>query len=182
MPETRVRSLGLEDTLERQWLPTPIFLPGEFPWTEEYSRFWGSMGLQRVGHIWVTNNFTLTHQALQCLRTSALADGSSSNAPLLNVQMATPSLPLNFWLKVTLSWRLSLTSLKFQRSLFSFILHLLSPKDLLPCIIWHLFLLSFIISIPQQLESMLCNSRIFVFFHHCITRALNCTYHGTGAQ
>ena len=41
MPETRVRSLGLEDTLEKEWLPTPIFLPGEFPWTEEYSGFWG---------------------------------------------------------------------------------------------------------------------------------------------
>ena len=29
MQETWVQSLGLEDPLEREWLPTPIFLPGE---------------------------------------------------------------------------------------------------------------------------------------------------------
>ena len=27
--ETRVPSLGLEDPLRREWLPTPVFLPGE---------------------------------------------------------------------------------------------------------------------------------------------------------
>ena len=31
------------------WQPTPVFLPGEFPWTEEPGRL-QSMGLQRVGH------------------------------------------------------------------------------------------------------------------------------------
>ena len=30
MQETQVRSLGLEDPLEREWLPTPVCLPGEF--------------------------------------------------------------------------------------------------------------------------------------------------------
>ena len=29
MQETWVQSLGLEDPLEKEWLPTPIFLPGE---------------------------------------------------------------------------------------------------------------------------------------------------------
>ena len=28
--ETQVWSLGHEDPLEREWLPTPVFLPGEF--------------------------------------------------------------------------------------------------------------------------------------------------------
>jgi len=28
--ETRVQSLGLEDSLEKGTLPTPVFLPGEF--------------------------------------------------------------------------------------------------------------------------------------------------------
>ena len=28
--ETQVQSLGWEDPLEREWLPTPVFLPGEF--------------------------------------------------------------------------------------------------------------------------------------------------------
>ena len=37
MLETWVRSLGCADPLEREWLPTPVFWPGEFhglnsPW------------------------------------------------------------------------------------------------------------------------------------------------------
>ena len=41
--------LGLEDSLEEAWQPTPVFLPGESPWTEEPGglQFTGS---QRVGH------------------------------------------------------------------------------------------------------------------------------------
>ena len=30
MQETQVSSLGQEDLLEKEWLPTPVFLPGEF--------------------------------------------------------------------------------------------------------------------------------------------------------
>ena len=30
MQEIWIQSLGQEDPLEREWLPTPIFLPGEF--------------------------------------------------------------------------------------------------------------------------------------------------------
>ena len=30
MRETRVWSLGWEDYLEKEWLPIPVFLPGEF--------------------------------------------------------------------------------------------------------------------------------------------------------
>ena len=44
---TWVQSLGQEDTLEKAWQPTPIFLPGESPWTEEPGRL-QSMGSQRV--------------------------------------------------------------------------------------------------------------------------------------
>ena len=29
MQETQVRSLGLEDSLEKEWQHTPVFLPGE---------------------------------------------------------------------------------------------------------------------------------------------------------
>ena len=29
MQETQVQSLGWEDPLEKEWLPTPVFLPGE---------------------------------------------------------------------------------------------------------------------------------------------------------
>ena len=35
----------------RKWQPTPVFLPGEFPWTEELREL-QSMGLQRDRHHW----------------------------------------------------------------------------------------------------------------------------------
>ena len=35
----------------RAWQPTPVFLPGESPWTEEPGRL-QSMGSQSVGHDW----------------------------------------------------------------------------------------------------------------------------------
>ena len=34
MQDTWVRSLGQRDPLEK-WLPAPVFLPRESPWTEE---------------------------------------------------------------------------------------------------------------------------------------------------
>ena len=44
----------------RAWQPTPVFLPGESPWTEEPRRL-QSMGSQRVGHNWATFTHTHTH-------------------------------------------------------------------------------------------------------------------------
>jgi len=41
----------------RVWQPTPVFLPGESPWTEEPGRL-QSMGLQGVGHDRVTKHST----------------------------------------------------------------------------------------------------------------------------
>ena len=35
MHETPVQSLGWEDPWRRTWQPTPVFLPGESPWTKE---------------------------------------------------------------------------------------------------------------------------------------------------
>ena len=35
MRETWLGPLGWEDLLRRAWQPTPVFLPGESPWTEE---------------------------------------------------------------------------------------------------------------------------------------------------
>ena len=35
----------------RAWQPTPVFLPGESPWTEESGGL-QSMGLQRPAHNW----------------------------------------------------------------------------------------------------------------------------------
>ena len=41
----------------RAWQPTPVFLPGESPWTEEPGGLW-SMGSQRAGHDWATKHST----------------------------------------------------------------------------------------------------------------------------
>ena len=48
MQETWVQSPGWEDPLEEVWQPTPVFTPGEFPWTEEPGGL-QSMVLQRDG-------------------------------------------------------------------------------------------------------------------------------------
>ena len=35
--ESKVQSLGQEDPLEKEMQPTPVFVPGKIPWTEEPS-------------------------------------------------------------------------------------------------------------------------------------------------
>ena len=49
MQETRVRSLGWEDTLEKEMATHSSTLAWKIPWTEEPGRL-QSMGSQRVRH------------------------------------------------------------------------------------------------------------------------------------
>ena len=49
MQETRVRSLGGEDLLEKEMATHSSTLAWKIPWTEELCRL-QSMGSQRVGH------------------------------------------------------------------------------------------------------------------------------------
>ena len=49
MRETRVRSLGWEDPLEKEMAAHSSSLAWRIPWTEEPGRL-QSMGSQRVGH------------------------------------------------------------------------------------------------------------------------------------
>ena len=49
MRETRVRSLGREDPLEKAMATHSSTLAWKIPWTEKPGRL-QSMGLQRVGH------------------------------------------------------------------------------------------------------------------------------------
>ena len=49
MQETRVRSLGQEDPLEKAMATHSSTLAWKVPWTEERGRL-QSMGLQRIGH------------------------------------------------------------------------------------------------------------------------------------
>ena len=65
MEETLVWFLGQKDTLEKKMAlssyvsknTTPVFLPGESPWTEEPGRL-QSIGSRKVGHDWVTKDST----------------------------------------------------------------------------------------------------------------------------
>ena len=52
--ETRVRSLGREDPLEKEMAPHSSVLAWRIPWMEEPGGL-QSMGSQRVGHNWVTS-------------------------------------------------------------------------------------------------------------------------------
>jgi len=57
MLETLVQSLGWEDPLEKEMATHSSILAWRIPWTEEPSGL-QSVGLQRVGHDWMTNIFT----------------------------------------------------------------------------------------------------------------------------
>ena len=54
MQETRVRSLGREDPLEKEMATHSSILTWKIPWTSEPGRL-PSMGSQRVGHDWATS-------------------------------------------------------------------------------------------------------------------------------
>ena len=57
MQETQVRSLGLEDPLEKGMAVHSSILAWRIPWTEEPGGL-QSVGLQRIRHNWVTNTIT----------------------------------------------------------------------------------------------------------------------------
>ena len=56
MRETRVRSLGWEDPLEKEMATHSNTIAWKIPWMEEPGRL-QSMRLQRVGHNWATSLF-----------------------------------------------------------------------------------------------------------------------------
>ena len=60
MWETRVRSLGWEDPLEKKMAIHSSTIAWKIPWTEEPGRL-QSMGSQRVAHGLATNIHTHTH-------------------------------------------------------------------------------------------------------------------------
>ena len=65
MRETWVQTLGWEDPWRRAWQLTPVFLPGESPWTEESGRL-KSTGSQRVGHECLVGLSIYTADSLCC--------------------------------------------------------------------------------------------------------------------
>ena len=81
MLETRIRSLGWEDPLEKGMTTHSSTLAWRIPWTEELGGL-QSMGLQRDGHNLVTNTFTFTtkHRLGKKLRTMAKEGGDGDSA------------------------------------------------------------------------------------------------------
>ena len=72
--ETRVRSLGWEDTLEKEMATDSNMLGWRIPWTEEPGGL-QSLGLQRVGHSFIlthTHTHTHTHAHTHTLPSSLL--------------------------------------------------------------------------------------------------------------
>ena len=69
--ETWVQFLGWEDPLERAWQPTPVFLPGESPRTEEPGGL-QSMGSQKVRHGLATKHSIAQH-IMTCIISLILA-------------------------------------------------------------------------------------------------------------
>ena len=65
--ETWVQSLGLEDHLEKEMASHSSLLVCKIPWMVELGRL-QSMGLQRVGHDWVTFTFKATWAVCKFLR------------------------------------------------------------------------------------------------------------------
>ena len=59
MQGTRVQPLGWKDPLEKGMATHSSILAWRIPWTEGPGGL-QSMGLQRLGHDWVTNTFTFT--------------------------------------------------------------------------------------------------------------------------
>ena len=69
MQETRVRSLGREDSLEKEMAIHSSNIARKIPWTEEPGRL-QSMGLQRVGHDWATSlTYVLCYRIQRIQRT-----------------------------------------------------------------------------------------------------------------
>ena len=69
----------------RAWQPTPVFLPGEPPWTEEPGGL-QSTGSWRVGHSWATNTFTYF---LWCFTLSEFFHKSQSFVHFLKILLNT---------------------------------------------------------------------------------------------
>ena len=57
MQKTQAQSLSWEDSLEKEMVIHSSSIAWEIPWTEELDGL-QSMGLQRIGHIWVINTHT----------------------------------------------------------------------------------------------------------------------------
>ena len=112
MYETWIRKIPWR----RAWQPTPVFLPGESPWTVENGRL-QFMGLQRFRHNWVTKHSSATsllnHQLFwwrRRKRESQVFDSNTSHpayyrhGELLSWNCTQFYLPLLLWVEKGRGW------------------------------------------------------------------------------
>ena len=86
--------------LWRAWQPTPVFLPGESPWTEEPGGL-EFIGSQRVGHDWVTKHST---QSSHYPSAGTKTGPAGNSIEYLSIQRAFPTLTGSLkWLLVLVS-------------------------------------------------------------------------------
>ena len=103
MWETWIRSLDWEDTLQKGMVTQYSILPWRIPWIEEPGEL-QFMGLQRVGHGWLTHTHTLTQESTSVpvlsLKTLSLILKTSCKvgAIILGLQMRKTGLRKETWL------------------------------------------------------------------------------------
>ena len=78
--ETRVRSLGREDALEKEMAPHSSTLAWKIPWKQETGGL-QSMGSQRVGHDWTTSLSLCETRMTQCLKVPGKQDAMKHRKP-----------------------------------------------------------------------------------------------------
>ena len=86
--ETQVRSLGQEDTLEKEMATHSSILAWKIPWTEEHGRL-QSTGLQKVGNDLATMHSAAAAKSLQsCPTLCSPIDSSPPGSPFPGILQA----------------------------------------------------------------------------------------------
>ena len=84
MQETWIRSLGQEDPLEEEMTTHSSILAWRIPWTGGPGRLL-SVGLQRVGHNWVTDTYILLYHFLMEEKEISILCAAEQRGPFLAI-------------------------------------------------------------------------------------------------
>ena len=102
MQETRVRSLGQEDSLEEGMATHSSILPWKTPWIEEPGGL-QSIGLERVEHEWSNLACSCCSVTKWCLTLCDPMDCSTTGScPPLSPRVCSKSCPLSWWCYLTI--------------------------------------------------------------------------------
>ena len=136
MRETRVRSLGWEDPLEKEMATHSSILPCKIPWTEEPGRL-RSMGSQRVWQDWATSLHFTSRDGLVRLSLTGLGENQRKNPVVkhfnfVRFQYTATKTKTTLWDKQTPGDKETVTGLAKKQALWSLLctlaLHLILLK------------------------------------------------------